>query len=944
MSAKINVLAELERCGQVYRWKSEDEVSVLCPFHNDHSPTCSISVSKCVFKCQAAGCGHSGDFITYLARLLKAPRQVILADLGKRYVLDDSKIIDPAVVERAHASLPAAGVLLRALYDRGVTDRLIDKYRLGEAEGRITIPIKSDAGYFVNVRKYLPGAPGKDKMRNTKGYSKIRLYPIEQLRFDSVVVCGGEIKAIVAAEQLNMAGIGAITATGGEGNWDPSFTAALSNKKVWVCYDVDEEGQKAANALASQLTRTATWVGNVLLPLDIDKYPHGDINDFIGQEQGVLKPLLDKCEEWIPIQRILIEDTVPIDVTLTQAIHASQTAKRISLPAVVSAMDVSPYIIPSAVCVKCDRAQKECVVCNVFSDQESQVYPIHPESPTLLEMVNSTRSIQRDALIRSLGIPPTCKSVEFETREFFNIEEVRISPQLEITSRSADRVMQPAFCIGKGLELNETYKLTGRMYPHPKTQQSTLLISGYEPTKDALSTYQPDRLEDLRLFRPDRWTIDALEQKLASIYRDFEFNVTRIFQRPDLHLIVDLAYHSPLLLPFDGKVIKGWVEVLVVGDSAQGKSETAMNMMKHYGLGEKVECKNATVAGLLGGLQQMGSRWFVTWGVIPTHDRRLVLLEELKGTSVEVIAKLTDMRSSGMAEIPKIEKRRTHARTRLIALSNPRGEFAMASHNFGIEAVRELIGGLEDIRRFDMIGITATADIDSVEINKLQMAREQVPHTYTSELCRKLILWTWTRLETQVQFEADTVEFIMTEATKLCEEFSDALPIIDRGSTRHKLARLTASLAARSFSTYGTSMEGVLVRRCHAEFVVAMLRRLYNSATYGYADFTAAMRLTAELVDEKDVKHRLNETPYPRDFIKQSLHAPQMDLTDIQDWCAWDRLEANDLLSFLVRKHALVRDGRAYRKTPPYIQLLKGMLSNGSIVDRPAHVKEKEDF
>ena len=74
-----------------------------------------------------------------------------------------------------------------------------------------------------------------------------------------------------------------------------------------------------------------------------------------------------------------------------------------------------------------------------------------------------------------------------------------------------------------------------------------------------------------------------------------------------------------------------------------------MRLMDHYKLGARHECKNATSAGLLGGLQQLGSRWFVSWGIIPMHDKRLVVLEEIKGTPIEVLAKLTDMRSSGIA-------------------------------------------------------------------------------------------------------------------------------------------------------------------------------------------------------------------------------------------------------------------------------------------------------
>lgn len=934
----INVLAELERAGVSYEWAGEDEIKVCCPFHGDTQPSCGINVEKRLFKCHAAGCGADGDFVSYLARLLKTTRALVLQDLSTRYDVDEAKTIDASVVERYHAGIWEAGPLLKALRDRGVTDALIRKYRLGVDDGRVTIPIKNERGLFVNVRKYLPGAPGNTKMRNTRGHGKIRLFPIEQLKYDRIVLCGGEMKAIVAADELNRHGIGAITATCGEGNWEPEFTRALADKRVWVCLDVDEEGQKSARERCAVLSRTCEWVGNLVLPLDRDQYPHGDVNDWVGQEHAALLPLLDACDEWVPPFKAP-QDEEPADCDIKTATSADMAGKRIRVPCVVSAMDTAPYVVPRQIEVRCDRSQKECGMCAIYGSKDDVVScELSPESPVILEMVAASRTVQHDALCRGLGVPTSCNAVAFNPVSYYNAEDVRISPALEITNRSADRVMQPAICIGSGMELNESYVLTGRMHPHPKSQQSTLLISEYRPTKDALSTYDPGDLSELRCFQPREWTTDSLREKLDHIYEDFEANVTRIFQRRGLHLTVDLTYHSPLLLRFDGRTVKGWVETLVLGDSAQGKSETTLNIMRHYGLGEKVECKNASVAGLLGGLQQMGSKWFVTWGVIPTHDKRLVVLEELKGTSTEVIAKLTDMRSSGVAEIPKIEKRRTHARTRLIALSNPRSDMQLSSYNFGVEAVKELIGGLEDVRRFDYVNVISAADIDASSLNVLQRQRPVVPHVYTAELCRKLVLWAWTREASQVRFSEEAQSACLDVATRLSEEFTDVIPIIDRGSSRYKVARLSAALACRTFSEEAGD---VLVRACHVEYIAELLRDTYGSAAVGYSDYTAAMRITQELVDPAAIKKQIGETPFPGDFVKQMLHTNKIELQDIQDWCSWDRHEATLMMSLLVRKHALRRDGRHYRKTPEFIRLLKKMSTNG-FVGRPDFIPEVE--
>ncbi len=568
---------------------------------------------------------------------------------------------------------------------------------------------------------------------------------------------------------------------------------------------------------------------------------------------------------------------------------------------------------------------------------------LHPESPAILELVGSHRSHQCEALMSGLRIP-ACKTVDLVPIEYYNVEDVRLRPQLSISNRSVNDIMQPALCVHHGMELNEDYTCVGRMYPHPKTQESVLLISESALAQDALSNYSPTRgqLEALLKFQPKDWTLESLEQKLHDIYNDFAANVTRIYQREELHLAMDLAYHSVLLFNFDGKLTKGWVECLIVGDSSQGKSETMIHLKQHYGLGEKMDCKNATIAGLLGGLQQLSGRWFVTWGIIPTHDKMLVILEELKGASTHLIAALTDMRSSGIAELPKIEKRRTHARTRLIAISNPRSDQPLASYNFGVEVIPELIGSLEDIRRFDFAVLLSQNDIAADRLNELQAFRPRVEHVFDSDACRRCVLWAWTREPEHVVFEDGVERLILKESTRLCALFHESIPLIDKGGMRLKLARLSISLACRTFST-DDDFERVIVRECHVMYIVNYLSRMYSAHTFGYLDYSKAIQATHILLQPDMIKRAILQTPFPSDVAKQLLYTNRIELCDLQDWCGWERAEANQLLSLLVRKHALQRDGRAYRKTPEFIILLKELLASDEMkmLDRPEFIKDE---
>ncbi|PHR92026.1 MAG: hypothetical protein COA69_09680 [Robiginitomaculum sp.] len=935
----INAMAELERVGYKYEPAGDAEVQLCCPVHKDSSPSVGLNTEQNVFRCRAAHCGASGDIITLLVHILNqdsdtpVTRAIVTEDLSKRYEnLYDVKALNPTTIEGYHDKIWDGGPLLSALRARGVTDEAIRYARIGINRGRITIPIRDTAGRYINIRSYLPGAPGPQKFRNLRSYGGLVLYQPEDVeKYDDVWVCGGEMKSLAAKFLLNSSNVGACSVTGGEGTWDHSFNVKFKGKRVFICMDIDAGGTVAARTIARYLYHSAESIRIVNLPLDKVRFPKGDLSDYVGDgmEAGTaeLLALMAEAEEFIPEdeEEVLIETK---KVSLAAASDSENVSYRVEFSGIVSALHETPFIVPRVVSAMCDRKQKHCTDCPIYTkepdDQGRVELTIHGTSPGILEMVAAGKQAQSHAIREALRVP-ACKSVAFSVREHRNVCDVRLSPELSIESDNQDYVIQPAMICDHKVDLNTPYRFSGRVYPNPKNQEAMLIIDEVDQGDDNLRSFDPDpeTLSALEIFQPEEWTADSIQAKLDDIYADFECNVTRIFQRRSLHAVIDLAYHSVLNFDFDGRMQNGWLNALIVGDSAQGKSETSIRMKNHYGLGERVECKNSSVAGLIGGVQQLGNRWFITWGVIPFHDRRLLFLEEIKGTSTEVIGKLTDMRSSGVAEISKIEKRKAHARTRLVMISNPRSDKPVASYNFGVDVIPELIGGMEDVRRFDIATVVSSSQVDPAEINRLARDRSQVDHAFTGDLCKRLILWSWTRTGEEVLFEDGAIHQCVTDANRLTGIYSDALPLIDRGTTRIKIARLAAALAARTFShkDYGA----VWVRVCHVQFVVRLLEQLYNDPAFGYKDFSSAQKYATTVLDPKGVEARIRAVAYPRDFVANMLHRDEVTLIDFQDWCETDRDDAARLLSFLVRKHALTRERRWYVKTAEFITLLKKM-------------------
>jgi len=958
---EINALDELERADIKYDLIAAEkpQAKIRCPFHDDETPSAVVYLDSRMFQCRAAGCKAHGDLIKLLARKKKVTRHSIIEELSNRYTLVGDKIVEPAVIEAWHAALWEHEPSLAELRKRGVTNEDIREARIGYSveERRITIPVRVESGVFVQCKKYKPGAPSREKMRMMRGRRRDLIYQVEQLAlFDTIMLCGGELKALVAKRQLNRHGIGAISPIEGEGSWHPDFNHKIAGKHIIVCLDVDHGGRTEAIAYCAKLFPFVASIGILTLPLDTQKFPTGDINDFVGPlVGGNLFDVIPSVVPWQPTEHIDAEYETPEPATLTNAMQAINVGRRVEITGILAAVGQAPYAIPKTLNVLCTKNEDCCGACPVTLHNKSE-WTIKAESKELLSFVDTDENKHPQYMQRALEIPTACRVCSFEVKEHYHAEITRVSPPSLLTSRDTERNMQPAIFVGnRPLELNAPYKFVGRMFPHPRNAEATLVISEWEPTQDSLATYQCTDLELLEVFKPDEWTVDGIQRKLDDIYSDFEANVTKIYQRRDLHLVNDLFYHSPLFIKFQNNTVNGWVQALVIGDTAQGKSEISCGsastgrrgLQGHYDLGEKVECKNATVAGLIGGLMHFGTKWLVAWGKIPTNDKGAVILEEAKGLTTQMIGQLTDMRSSGEASLIKIEKRTTSARTRGLWNTNTRDGRngigrEMSQYNFGVEAIVELIGALEDTRRFDLFYIADKNDVDAAVINLLDKDRPHVPHVYTSKLCRALVLWAWTRdEETQCHFEDEATAEVMRQATRLCGIFHESIPIVDRGSMRYKLAKLAASLACRTFS-HTDDAESLLVRKCHVEYVSQFLERIYSRQSFGYLDYSKAVQTATTLKDAEFIARRFETMPSGEDVCRNMLYAATIELQDLQDWSGTDRNISQLLLSFLVQKNALVREARHYRKSAPFIALLRKLLDAGKFQQVPDHIRNME--
>lgn len=932
----------LKICGIEYAIVGTEWLHVRCPFHLDSHEVITeckgrVNPENGVYKCNAGSCGHVGNHIGFIAATLKKSvhevKKLLTVVTGKKHELS------VGLVEQMHRSLCSNAEMQAKLRKKGIEYEEIAKYKLGfnANNGRITIPVY-EKGELVNIRSYLFGAPKGKKYLNEKGHGQLRLFPDATVpEQGDAYITEGEFKAIM----LRKHGFEAWSPTGGCDNWNAEFNDRFTGRHVVLVLDADDAGRRGAGILASILHRVAASVRNVYLSETLPLGPgKNDVIDYFV----TLKKTADDFRRLVIATDVYQPPAAPVDDLADQTIYDVSLAgssaaefhrKRVRTKVVISAKDTTPYVIPKDCSIQCEADQPYCNLCHVSSNRGYK-FSVAADDPRILELVAKPTKVQHSALKQIAGIYPKCGVSRLHVENTVNVEELRLIPQIEVGHTTGEMVVRRVFALSHGIETNTSYECVARVCVDPDTQHATMVIYEHKKAQDDISSFELKH--DLTLFQPSEWTTAAVEAKLKDIYEDLSNNVTKIYDRTDLHLFVDLVFHSVLYIPFqnDPTPRKGWVDALCIGDSGQGKTECSSRLIKHYGCGERVDTKSSSVAGILGGLQETNGRWFTTWGTVPLNDRRLVVLEEIKGMPVEALSKLTDMRSSGVAEIVKIERAKTHARTRLLWISNPRSDRKLGTYNYGVDAVRELIGSLEDIRRFDMCIAVASGDVGLDVINRSSAERQKVDHAYTSELCHHLVMWAWSRKENQVVLTPEAETSLLAAATRMGNQYSSSCPIVEPSDQRLKLLRLAAACAARTFST--DDGETLIIRACHVEAVERFLNRIYAEKALGYAEYSAAQMSESKVADPEEIEEFIKKKlPNSRDSVRAMIETDAITFQTIVDITEWMKDDATSFVGLLVRKQALrpLRRG-GYRKTPAFTDLLK-KLDRAGLTNRTNH-------
>jgi hypothetical protein len=919
---------------------SEGEYRAFCPIHEEpgvsQTPSASFNFAKGQFYC-FGGCG--GMPINRLWQSLEEdqPAAKVRSLDDKRQEKEGTapKVPLPTkdeldgFVEVLLAS-PRALKIMRE--KRGYTVETIRRFQIGNHKGRFTIPVYDEAGELVNVRKYLPDAQkASDKMLPwAAGYGERRLFlPDALVNGDDILLTEGETDAILARQF----GFNAMSHTAGATAWQEAWSHQFEGKHVFVCYDVDKAGREGAEKVANSVSKFAEGAYIVNLPM---RDNGSDITDFFVNQGGTaeaFQELLERARSRpygasaAKVRVSTKRQQEPKPVTLQASQDAAHVDEPLEIVATIAGKVQPSYLMPRRVTYTCgeDWSVPKCSQCAVKGHRE-EVIP--SDAPVLLDMINKGQEARRKTLMKIPRIPGNCPRVEIDEPEQWNVEELVLVP--DVATRVEEQqtpIQRKLYNVGRhDTPINTTARITGVNLTDPNTGRAILQSWACDQVQTDLDQFvmTPELLQALKVFRPRKKQTPL--NKMQEIAYDLEANVTRIYGRPLLHIAYDIVWHSVMDFSLNGvRLGKGWVELLVVGDTRTGKSEAALRLCDHYRAGILKSCEGATLPGLVGGAQQMGSNWMVTWGTIPLNDRRLVVLDEFSGIADKgIIEQMSSVRSSGRAQITKIVSQETSARTRLIWISNPAdGRAIIELPNGAIEAIRTLIKNPEDIARFDLAMSASSADVQSTVINSVD--HPEIPHRYTTDLCSSLVAWAWSRKADQVMWAEGVESFLMERAEEMGGRYVPEPPLVQGENVRVKLARVAVAIAARLFSTDETG-EMLVVTKAHVRAAEELMDSLYGMVSFGYLDHSRKVIRNRERAQANIKAARTYLTLHKEDVFVglQSVLGSDFRVRDFEDFAGMHKDDSQTAIRELQGFKMVRRMAKGYiRMEPALVSLIK---------------------
>src|SRR3954454_2316893 len=285
------------------RPRDDGEWDMHCPLHEDKKRSAQINFEKGVWFCYTEQIG--GKVKELLEQIDNWVPSGNASQNGGAMKNGGQPIesVSEAKIKGWCSSMMSNEVALEELITaRGLTTKTVSEYEIGWDSGRncYTIPIRSAEGEILNIRRYQTRPPkGRRKIWGIEGMNQPRLYPVKALESDEVILCEGELDALIT----NQNGFSAVTKTGAAMSWDAKWNKEFKDKVVYLCHDCDETGQNANRKIGRFLAGIAREIRIMHLPYPIQEKNGKDLTDWWmehDQDTHLFKRMMEESEPFDP--------------------------------------------------------------------------------------------------------------------------------------------------------------------------------------------------------------------------------------------------------------------------------------------------------------------------------------------------------------------------------------------------------------------------------------------------------------------------------------------------------------------------------------------------------------------------------------------------------------------------------------------------------------------
>ena len=378
-----------------------------------------------------------------------------------------------------------------------------------------------------------------------------------------------------------------------------------------------------------------------------------------------------------------------------------------------------------------------------------------------------------------------------ESDEKINLYELYVRPALDITKTYNERSYKTykVLLIGKEEPLQKSVEIFGVLAKNG-ADEAIMFAYDIKPLNEIFNITITE--EDHALFK------QYFSKPIKEFARDNDNTIANwIVGRRLAKLTAALVLHSPLMLPYNGKLEFSALRSLFYGESTTGKSEIQRGIDKMQ-IPSYVISEIARRTGLAGTVDNENN--VIIWGVLPENDRGYVGLDGLQALSETDLLQLREAIRQGTVEIRMKVSGKALARTRIIATANPR-ENSLSNYVYKAQALLDCrpFSDPTELTRWDLYVPFVADDVSAEAKAKAHAHKPAIPF----EIYRKHVFFAWQLEPDDILFTNEALATLEKAYIKLLRYKSSEVPIVHDG-IKFTLFKLAASFAILLHNVYDT--------------------------------------------------------------------------------------------------------------------------------------------